>query len=145
MQRPSSLGRALGGAFACLLTLSVTACGLGLSSRGDAVDVTPREKGAAPAPERRGETGDLPGVDLSALSESRTRNEFYEVAQSLYAPCPDQAVPLPQCVKEDRPCAACVPMTQLIADQIGRGAPKANAKAAALARFGVETVKAVPL
>jgi protein-disulfide isomerase len=145
MQRPSSSGRALGGTLACLLGLSSAACGLGLSSRGDAVDVTPRDKGGAAATERRGDPGDLPGVDLSALSETRLRNEFWDVAQSLYAPCPDQAVPLPQCVKEDRACAACVPMTQLIADQIGRGTPKANAKAAALARFGLETVKSVPL
>jgi protein-disulfide isomerase len=36
-------------------------------------------------------------------------------------------------------------MTQLVADQIGRGIPKSNAKAAALIRFGADTVKPLPL
>lgn len=128
-----------------VLGFALGGCGLGLSSRGEGVETgvglgsktTPRaENGSDPA---------LKGVDLSALSTTRQQQEFWEVAGSLFAPCPDQAVPLPQCVSEERPCAACTPMTQVVADQIGRGAPKSNAKAAALARFGTDTVKAIPL
>ncbi len=115
-----------------LLALALAGCGLGLSSRGEVEQPAARR----PAP---------PGVDLSKLTEQRQHDEFWEVAGALLAPCPDQAVPLTQCVSEARPCAACTPMTQLVADQVARGAPKANAKAAASLRFGPDSVKDVPV
>lgn len=128
-----------------VLGVALVGCGLGLSSRGEVVEAGANTRPKEPARAEGGPETSLKGVDLSALETTRQQEEFWEVAGALFAPCPDQAVPLPQCVTEERPCAACTPMTQVVADQIGRGAPKATAKAAALARFGADTVKAIPL
>ncbi len=127
------------------LTLLVAAagCGLGLSSRGDAAG-GPGTAGKPGAVARGGSDAQLKGVDLSALETDRQQKMFFEVAGELYAPCADQAVSLFECVSDDRPCAACTPMSQLVADQLGRGATKQNAKAAALVRFGADGVKTVP-
>lgn len=127
------------------VSLVLAGCGLGLSSRGDVPQGATGAGKPGSAPIETGAEASLKGVDLSALTTSRQQKEFFEVAGSLFAPCADQAVPLPQCIEEERPCAACRPMTQVVADQLGRGAPKANAKAAALARFSPEAVKTIPL
>jgi protein-disulfide isomerase len=127
------------------LTLLLAAgCGLGLSSRGDAAG-SPAGTSKPGAVARGGSDAQLKGVNLAALETDRQQKMFFEVTGELYAPCADQAVPLFQCVSEERPCAACTPMSQLVADQLGRGATKQNAKAAALVRFGADGVKTVPL
>jgi protein-disulfide isomerase len=127
------------------LSLVLAGCGLGLSSRGDMPQSGAGSSKLGAAPIESGPDASLKGVDLSALTTSRQQKEFWEVAGSLFAPCAEQAVPLPQCIEEDRPCAACRPMTQVVADQLGRGAPKSNAKAAALARFSPDAVKTIPV
>jgi protein-disulfide isomerase len=87
---------------------------------------------------------DLPGVDTSKL-DAREKGEWWELATSLYSPCKEQAVPVAQCIEEKRPCAACTPMAQLIADQIHAGTAKSNTKAAVAARFSPDLVVDVPL
>ena len=127
-----------------LTLLSAAGCGLGLSSRGDAAGA-PAGTGKPGAVARGGTDAQLKGVNLAALETDRQQKLFWEVTGELFAPCAEQAVPLSQCVSEDRPCAACTPMSQVVADQIGRGATKQNAKAAALVRFGADGVRTVPL
>lgn len=95
----------------------------------------PGPPGAAPLAAPTGEPEELPGVDTSALVR-RERQTFWQLVSQLYAPCPDQAVSIAQCVREARPCAACVPAAQLLADKIRGGASAADAQAAYGVRFG---------
>lgn len=78
---------------------------------------------------------DLPGVDTGKLSE-REKAGWWNVVSRLYAPCPDQAISVAQCVEEQRPCAGCAPMARLLADRIHAGDTTSDAELAAAARFG---------
>ncbi|MGK4001592.1 thioredoxin domain-containing protein [Sorangium sp. So ce1036] len=95
----------------------------------------PGPPGAAPLDAPAGEPEELPGVDTTELVR-RERQTFWRLVSQLYAPCPEQAVSIAQCVREARPCAACVPAAQLVADKIRGGASAAEAQAAYGVRFG---------
>ncbi|MFO0612768.1 MAG: thioredoxin domain-containing protein [Polyangiaceae bacterium] len=83
---------------------------------------------------------DLPGVDTSRL-DAKKRGDWWKLVNELYAPCPDQAVTVEQCVSDSRTCAACAPMAQLISDKLQSGLSRADAEAAAAARFGPDVKK----
>ncbi|WP_437588537.1 DsbA family protein [Sorangium sp. So ce1000] len=95
----------------------------------------PGPPGAAPPGAAEGEPEELPGVDTAELVR-RERETWWQLVSQLYAPCPDQAVSLAQCVRESRTCAACAPAAQLLADKIRGGASVAEAQAAYGVRFG---------
>lgn len=86
---------------------------------------------------------DLPGVDTSRL-DAKKRGDWWRLVNELYAPCPEQAVSIEQCVADARSCAACAPMAQLISDKLGGGMTREDAESAASRRFGPD-VKKVPL
>lgn len=94
-------------------------------------------QGAAALDAPRGDPEELPGVDTSELVR-RERHAFWQLVSQLYAPCADQAVSVAQCVQESRPCAACRPAAQLVADKIRAGASAAEVQAAYGVRFGPE-------
>jgi protein-disulfide isomerase len=135
-----------------LFLVLMVGCGLGLSSRPDRADTADKGKAAsASKPEVGGAFATttepvrpLAGVDTARLSSER-KQAFWDVASRLYAPCTDQAVTLVQCVEQERPCGGCLPMANLLAEQVERGAARANAAAAATGRFSPDAVKAVPL
>jgi protein-disulfide isomerase len=137
--------------FALVAALGSSACGLGLTHRGesakpsDSASPTAGDPAtAASAPSPLGPPRDLQNVEDS-FAEPRQRDAFWRLASTMYAPCPDQAVTLVDCVEQARTCAECVPMAQLLADQVKAGNPASNAKAAALVRFGTDSVRDVPL
>lgn len=128
-------------------------CSLGLSSRPDVGDTAEAQPAAPadstkvallPAPAVQEPPRDLPGVDTSALDDSR-KQVFWDVATRLYAPCSNQAVTLAQCVEEKRDCQACVPAANMLAVQVQRGVAKATAAAAVNARFAPDVVKVIDL
>lgn len=126
---------------------AVTGCSLGLSPRPDAKDTAdaPAKGGPSPFDQRASDPPrDLPGIDTSELADNR-KQAFWDVASRLYAPCPKEAVSLVQCLEEKRACDACVPATNLLLQQVQRGAAKANAAAAVTARFAPESVRQVEL
>jgi len=135
-----------------LFVVLLVGCGLGLSSRPDRADTAEKGKVASSSkPDGGGAFATstepvrpLQGVDTVRLSAER-KQAFWDVASRLYAPCTDQAVTLVQCVEQDRPCGGCLPMANLLAEQVERGAARANAAAAATLRFSPDAVKAVPL
>lgn len=77
----------------------------------------------------------LPGVDTSELSD-REKALFGKLVAELYAPCPEQAVSVAQCVEEARPCAACPKAARFLADRAHRGVSAAEARSAYATRFG---------
>lgn len=100
----------------------------------------PGPSGGSQLPPPSGEPEDLPGVNTSQLSR-RERALWWKMSSQLYAPCADQAVSVAQCVRESRPCAACAPATQLIADKIHEGAAVSDIQSAYAIRFGPDVKK----
>lgn len=86
------------------------------------------------------EPEDLPGVDTSELT-SRERGVFWRWASQLYAPCPEVAVSVAACVKEDRPCASCAPAARFLAGRARAGDGQSEAIVAFTVRFGPEVKK----
>ncbi|HEV8551232.1 MAG TPA: hypothetical protein VGQ57_19425, partial [Polyangiaceae bacterium] len=63
---------------------------------------------------------EVKGVDTSALT-ARERTDWSESVSHLMSPCPDQAVPLAQCVNEGRACRACLPAVKFLLTEVSRG------------------------
>jgi protein-disulfide isomerase len=95
----------------------------------------PGPSGAPPLPAPVDPPQDLAGVDTDKLS-TRERSEWWRLVSQLYAPCPDQAVSIGQCVKETRPCNACAPAATLIAAKVLSGAASVDIEQAYAVRFG---------
>ena len=77
----------------------------------------------------------LPGLGSLDLGD-RESALFWQLVSQIYAPCPDQAVSLRQCVEQERPCAACRPAARLLADKVKEGATAEQARDVYGARFG---------
>lgn len=84
----------------------------------------------------------LAGVDTSALTP-RERREWAAQVSELLAPCPETPVSIAQCVKESRPCKACLPAAQLLLKQVKAGRAKAEREEAFHARFDANKVKTI--
>jgi protein-disulfide isomerase len=95
----------------------------------------PGPAGAPALPAPKDPPRDLAGVDTAKLS-ARERNEWWRLVSQLYAPCPDQAVSIGQCVQETRPCSACTPAASLIATKVLSGAASVDIEQAYAVRFG---------
>jgi protein-disulfide isomerase len=76
----------------------------------------------------------LPGLEIDLAG--RESALFWRLASQIYAPCPDQAVSLRQCVEEARPCAACLPAARLLADKVKDGVSPDQARDIYGTRFG---------
>ncbi len=87
-----------------------------------------------------GETRDLKGVDTSDLVP-REKRQWFRLASQLYAPCQDQPVSIAVCIDENRPCAACVPAAQLLAQRVRAGATTSECETAYGVRFGPDIKK----
>jgi protein-disulfide isomerase len=86
----------------------------------------------------------LPGVDTSELT-ARERHEFSTFVRRLPAPCKDVAVPVAQCVLEQRACPVCVPAAQLIAKAVREGMSTEQVEDLYKQRYDVGTSRAIPL
>ncbi|MFC1642529.1 DsbA family protein, partial [Myxococcota bacterium] len=87
---------------------------------------------------------ELPGVDLSELT-GRERRAWSTAVSELLAPCADQPVSLATCVREQRPCRACLPAASFIARELRLGKSPGQVEAAYQMRFDPEQVKAIEL
>jgi protein-disulfide isomerase len=134
-----------------LLSTSLVACGLGLTPR-ESTSAAPssrelRLEGAGASTSIATSAGPprpLRDVDTSKL-DARGADAFWQLVSSVYAPCPDTAATLVECIEQGRACAACVPMAQLLVAQVEQGNAGANARAAAEARFGPDGIRDVPI
>jgi protein-disulfide isomerase len=86
----------------------------------------------------------LPGVDTTDFT-ARERHEFSHFVRELPAPCKDVAVPVAQCVLEQRACPACVPAAQAIAKAVREGMSSGQVEDLFKERFDVSTAKNIPL
>jgi protein-disulfide isomerase len=93
-----------------------------------------------PAPVPTTEVVSLPGVDTSVLTP-RERREWSSQMSELLAPCPEVPVNLAQCVKESRPCKACLPAAQLMLKLVQNGVAKKDRDELFRARFDAKAVK----
>jgi predicted DsbA family dithiol-disulfide isomerase len=114
-----------------LVSLKVTTCR------------SPGEGGKDPAPTTAEKAiVTLPGVDTSALT-AREQGDWSSYVNELLAPCPEQAVSLAQCVKESRPCKACVPAAQFLAKHVRQGKTRSQVEILFRARFAPDQVKPI--
>lgn len=87
-----------------------------------------------------GEPEELPGVNTSELS-SRERRAYWGWVSQLYAPCPNVAVSVAECVAQERPCASCVAAAEFLAKRARMGSSQNEAIAAYIARFSKDVKK----
>jgi protein-disulfide isomerase len=148
IQTPSAsrLLSAFPASFLAVPALALVACSSGPEPRGPqfaeatAQAPLPGPGGAAPSEAASGPEA-LPGVDTTELVR-RERHTWWQLVSQLVAPCSDQAVSLAQCIRESRPCSACLPGARLLADKIRGGLSATQAQDAYGVRFG-PNVKAV--
>lgn len=95
-----------------------------------------------PAPTPTVEIVSLPGVDTSVLTP-RERREWSAQMAELIAPCPDVPVSLAACVKESRPCKACLPAAQLMLKLVQNGVAKKDRDELFKSRFDPKAIKTV--
>ena len=84
----------------------------------------------------------IPGVDTSVLTP-RERREWSAQMNELIAPCPEVPVNLAVCIKENRPCKACMPAAQLMLKLVQNGVAKKDRDDAFRQRFDPKAVKTV--
>jgi len=94
---------------------------------------------AAPPPDV-----ELPGIDTHGFTP-RERREFAQYVRQLPAPCADVAAPIAQCVRENRPCAACGPAAQAIAQAVREGMAREQVEELYKKRFDATTSRPIPL
>ncbi len=95
-----------------------------------------------PAPTATVEVVSVPGVDTSVLTP-RERREWSAQMTELIAPCPDVPVNLAVCIKENRPCKACLPAAQLMLKLVQNGIAKKDRDELFRSRFDPKAVKTV--
>lgn len=105
---------------------------------------SPGEGGGDASQPPAAKTVEVKGVDTSALS-SRERGEWSENVSQLLAPCPDQAVPLAQCVNENRSCKACLPAVRFLVEQVRRGKTRSQVETSYRERFLPDQIKNIDL
>lgn len=88
------------------------------------------------------ENVNIPGVDTSVLTP-RERREWSAQMTELLAPCPEVPVNLAVCVKENRPCKACLPAAQLMLKLVQNGIAKKDRDELFRGRFDPKGVKTV--
>ncbi len=105
---------------------------------------SPGESGGDASQPRSAKVVEVKGVDSSALT-ARERADWSDSVSVLLAPCPDQAVPLAQCVNESRSCKACLPAVRYVLEQVRRGRTRSQVETAYRERFAVDQVKNIDL
>jgi len=107
---------------ALLLGMLVSACGS--TPRADAGSESAATVEVAASP-----------LDMSSLVP-RERAALERLLDETIAPCPDQAVTLAVCLKEQRPCKACDPAARFLAERVKAGFDRKNTQRAYGLRFG---------
>lgn len=106
---------------------------------------SPGEGGGDTSNQARPEqTVELKGIDTSSLT-ARERTDWSSYVSELLSPCRDQPVSVAQCVKESRPCKACLPAASFLLEEVRRGRTRSQVEASFKARFAADGVKNVEL
>jgi protein-disulfide isomerase len=105
---------------------------------------SPGEGGGDATQPQSAKVVEVKGVDSSALT-ARERADWSESVSVLLAPCPDQAVPLAQCVNENRSCKACLPAVRYLLEQVRRGRTRSQVETAYRERFAPDQIKNIDL
>jgi protein-disulfide isomerase len=87
---------------------------------------------------------DLPGVDTHDFT-ARERHEFSQYVSQLPAPCKDVAVPVAQCVSEQRPCPACPLAAQFVAKAVREGLSREQVEETYKQRFDPSSTRTIPV
>jgi hypothetical protein len=103
-------------------------------------------QGETGAPSREAAVADvnLAEVDTSTLT-AREKREWSGYVTEQLAPCADQPVSVAQCVKEKRPCAACVPAARFLFAQVKLGRTRSQVESAFRSRFAANSVVALDI
>lgn len=91
-----------------------------------------------------GPYADVPGIDTSDFTP-REKREFSEYVRELPAPCADVAVPVGECVIQQRPCAACSAAARAIAKAVRDGMTREQVRDLYKARFDATSAHSVPI
>lgn len=86
----------------------------------------------------------LPGVDTSAMTP-RERHQWSSVVSRALAPCPNVAVPIAQCIRENRECGGCLTAAKWVARAVRDGASEEQIEQAYKERFDPAAAKALPI
>lgn len=106
---------------------------------------SPGEGGAEPNPAKPEAVDvNLPGVDTSALT-TREKSEWSRAVSDFLTPCADQPVSIAECVKQSRPCKACVPAARFLSELCRKGQVRSQVEATYKARFAPEAVRKLDL
>lgn len=100
--------------------------------------------GSTPMADAPGQDVDLPGVDTHEFT-TRERHEFSQYVTQLPSPCKDVAVPIAQCVREQRPCPACLPAAQWVAKSVRDGLSREQVDEAYKERFDPASTRVIPV
>jgi glutaredoxin len=123
--------------------LSLAPFATGCRAPGDATKEPPPNQEAAPR-ETTSQKVELSGVDTSALTGGEVE-KWSSYVSELLAPCSDQPVSVAQCVREARPCEACLPAAKFLVQRVRRGNTRAQVEGAYRTRFSPEAVKPIAL
>lgn len=86
----------------------------------------------------------LEGVDTNPLT-AREKKEWSQYMGELLSPCKNAPVPVGQCVKEKRDCAACLPAAKYVMKTVKDGMTAEQVKKAYENRFDPSKIKNVPV
>ena len=101
--------------------------------------------GGTPPPAATASTNiELPGVDTHEFT-ARERHEFSEYVSELPAPCKDVAVPVAQCVREQRACSTCLLAAQTVAKAVRDGMSSDQVQALYKQRFDPAAARTIPV
>ncbi|MGH7438130.1 MAG: DsbA family protein, partial [Polyangiaceae bacterium] len=134
VRRPEMSRFAVGATLSCWLALAV---GVGCHAQ-------PAADPSSAAPGDADDLAGLPGVDTHDLTE-REKRELARYIKAFAAPCPDVAVSVGQCVREKRPCRACVPAAAAIAKAVHDGLASEQVEALYKQRFDPSAARNVPI
>jgi protein-disulfide isomerase len=86
----------------------------------------------------------LDGVDTGSLTQ-REKKEWSQYVGEFLSPCASSPVPIAQCVKEKRDCAACLPAAKFVMKGVKDGMSREQVEGTFKNRFSSEKIKNVPL
>ena len=91
-----------------------------------------------------GANAEVPGVDTTDFTP-REKHEFSQYVAELPSPCAAVAVPVGQCVAEQRPCPACTAAARAIAKAVRDGMTSEQVRGLYKARFDATSARSVPI
>jgi protein-disulfide isomerase len=100
--------------------------------------------GSTPMADAPGQDVELPGVDTREFT-ARERHEFSQYVTQLPSPCKEVAVPVAQCVREQRACPACSLAAQWVARSVRDGLSHEQVAEAYRLRFDPAGAQIIPV